>query len=322
MKVVEQIQIMSSDRKMASFNRRSVLKAGTAAGAALLSLGPAIGRRALAQTAVATQALGESLHILTVGGVNVLVQTSAAGALLVDGGSADTAPVLLDAVTALPGAGPIHTLFNTHWHPEQTGANRVLGEAGTKIIAQENTRLWLTTDIVYPWDESQTFDPLPAIAQPNESFFDAGELESGVRYGYLRHAAHTDGDMYVFFPDENVLAVGDAVYGEGWPFVDWWTGGWIGGIVGGLELILSLIDDATRIVPARGPVLGRTDIESQFQMYNTVYERLSQMLNNGGSPDEAVEARPTAEFDAGMGQPDEFVRRSFESLWAYISPDA
>jgi hypothetical protein len=45
-------------------------------------------------------------------------------------------------------------------------------------------------------------------------------------------------------------------------------------------------------------------------------------LNAGRGPDEAVAARPTAEFDAEMGPPDEFVRRSFESLWAYLSPDA
>jgi hypothetical protein len=46
------------------------------------------------------------------------------------------------------------------------------------------------------------------------------------------------------------------------------------------------------------------------------------MLNAGRGPDEAVAARPTAEFDAEMGPPDEFVRRAFESLWAYLSPDA
>ena len=37
---------------------------------------------------------------------------------------------------------------------------------------------------------------------------------------------------------------------------------------------------------------------------------------------EAVEAKPTKEFDDKMGNGDEFVRRSFESLWAYLSPDA
>ena len=47
-----------------------------------------------------------------------------------------------------------------------------------------------------------------------------------------------------------------------------------------------------------------------------------QMLNKGRGPAEAVEAKPTKEFDAKMGNRDEFVRRAFESLWGYLSPDA
>jgi hypothetical protein len=69
-------------------------------------------------------------------------------------------------------------------------------------------------------------------------------------------------------------------------------------------------------------VLGLAELEAQERMYATIYERLTQLLNKGRSPGEAVEARPTKEFDAQMGNPDEFVRRAFESLWAYISPDA
>jgi cyclase len=190
-----------------------------------------------------------------------------------------------------------------------------------KIIAHENTRLWLTTDITWPWD-GQHFEPLPEVGQPNETFYDRGELGSGTRYGYLRHAAHTDGDLYVYFADEDVLAVGDVVSGAGWPFIDWWTGGWIGGVVGTLELLLYLTDTATRVVPARGPLLSRAGLEAQYEMYNTIYERLAGLLNSGRSPAEAVAARPTEEFDAQMGPSDAFVRQAFQSLWAYLSPDA
>jgi glyoxylase-like metal-dependent hydrolase (beta-lactamase superfamily II) len=290
--------------------------------AAGLALPFAYPRISLAQGGVTAERLGDSLHMLTAAGVSILAYTGSGGNMLVDGGSVETSANLLDAVSDLPNAGPVTTLFNTHWHSEQTGSNLALGEAGARIVAQENTRLWLTTDIVYPWDESRRFDPLPKVAQPNKTFYDTGELENGIRYGYLRHAAHTDGDLYVYFPEDNVLAVGDAVSGAGWPFVDWWTGGWIGGIVGTLELVLSLMNDSTRVVPARGPVLGLADIQNQFQMYNTIYERLTRLLNTGRGPDEAVEAKPTAEFDAAMGPPEEFVRRSFESLWAYLTPDA
>jgi hypothetical protein len=64
------------------------------------------------------------------------------------------------------------------------------------------------------------------------------------------------------------------------------------------------------------------DLTKQATMYGTIYDRLSTMLNKGRGPSEAVEAKPTKEFDAEMGNGDEFVRRSFESLWAYLSPDA
>jgi len=163
---------------------------------------------------------------------------------------------------------------------------------------------------------------MPKAAQPNKTFYETGKLDSGIRYGYIPDAAHTDGDLYVYFPKQNVLAVGGAVYGQGWPVVDWVTGGWIGGIVGGLQRLQTLANDDTRIVPSRGPLLSLADLKAQYEMYGTIYERLTQLLNKGRGPSEAVEARPTKEFDDKMGNADEFVRRSFESLWAYLSPDA
>jgi cyclase len=241
--------------------------------------------------------------------------------VLVDGGSAGGADSLMQAVASLPGARPVQTLVNTHWHPEQTGSNELVGKAGGVIVAQENTRLWLTTDVTWPWN-GRRFTRLPKLAQPNKTFYTTGQLESGIRYGYIPDAAHTDGDLYVFFPKQNVLAVGDAVCGQGWPVVDWATGGWIGGIVGGLQRLETLADASTRIVPARGPVLKLSDLKAQSQMYGSIYDRLTQMLNRGRGPTEAVAAKPTKEFDEKMGNPDEFVRRAFESLWAYLSPDA
>jgi glyoxylase-like metal-dependent hydrolase (beta-lactamase superfamily II) len=269
-----------------------------------------------------TLKLTDDLFIVRIPGeANIVAQTSADGVLLVDGGSATASDAVIKAVSGLRGGGSVHTIFNTHWHPEQTGLNERLGKAGAKIIAHENTRLWLTTDITWPWN-GRRFKRLPKIAQPNKTSYDTGKLDSGIRYGYISDAAHTDGDLYVFFPKQNVLAVGEAVSGQGWPVVDWWTGGWIGGIVGGLQRLQTLADADTRIVPAHGPLVSLTDLKTQYEMYGTIYDRLSQLLNRGRGPSEAVAAQPTKEFDAQMGNPDEFVRRAFESLWAYLSPDA
>ena len=297
--------------------RRQILKLA-AAGAAGLALGS---RHAFADDA-AVQKLADDLFLIRIPGeANVVAQTTKDGVVLVDGASAAGSAALMKAVASLPGGAPIATLINTHWHPEQTGSNELLGKAGKTIIAQENTRLWLTTDVTWPWS-GRTFKRLPKIAQPNKTFYTTGQLDSGARYGYIPDAAHTDGDLYVQFPKQNVLAVGDAMCGDGWPVVDYATGGWIGGQVGALQRLQALADADTRIVPARGPVLTLADVKSQLQMYTTLYGRLTSALNHGKSPGEAVADKLAKEFEAKMGNPDEYIRRSFESLWGYLSPDA
>jgi glyoxylase-like metal-dependent hydrolase (beta-lactamase superfamily II) len=301
--------------------RRELLRTAIA-GAAGVVLGAPCRVLARQTTALAPERLADDLFVLRLPGEsNVVVQTTGGGALLVDGGSAASADALMKAVAALPGGGPVHTLFNTHWHPEQVGSNELVGKAGRTIIAQENTRLWLTTDVTWPWN-GRTFKRLAKVAQPNKTFYTTGTLDSGVKYGYIPDAAHTDGDLYVSFPQQNVLAVGDVMSGQGWPVVDWTTGGWIGGIVGGLQRLLPLVNEETRIVPGRGPVLRLSDVKTHLELYGTIHDRLTQLLNKGRGPTEAVEAKPTKEFDAQMGNSDEFVRRAFESLWAYLSPDA
>jgi len=303
---------------MLSSTRRTFLKTAAVAGVS--------GGFVFAETPkITTTPLGDRLFLLAGAGCNVVVSTGKDGVVMVDGGLAENAPALAKAVAALPNGGPVRTLFNTHWHPEQTGSNLALGTAGAAIIAQENTRLWLTEDITYPWD-GRKFKKFPKVAQPNKTFYDKGALDSGIRYGYIADAAHTDGDLYVYFPEQNVLAVGDAAYGQGWPFMDYWTGGWIGGIVGGLQRIQSVANQGarndTKIVPGQGPLLTPADIATQLDMYGNIYDRLNKMLNKGHSPSEAVAAKPAAEYEAKMGNPDVFIRRSFESLWAYLSPDA
>src|SRR5438067_10207882 len=127
--------------------RRQLLKTAFAGAAALrLSAAPQ-----LAPDTPGNIKLADDLYVIRVPGeAAVVAHTSGNGVLLVDGGSADGSDAVLKAVAALPnGGGKIHTLFNTHWHPEQTGSNEKLGTSGATIIAHENTRLWLQQDITW-----------------------------------------------------------------------------------------------------------------------------------------------------------------------------
>jgi glyoxylase-like metal-dependent hydrolase (beta-lactamase superfamily II) len=313
-------------------NRRKVIQGalGAAAGAACAQglVGTALAAAAGSSAAggpIATTRLAGNVHVLTGAGANVLALCGGGGgAVLIDGGLEPHSAALLEAVAALPDSGDVHTLFNTCWHPEQTCSNRTLGEAGARIVAHENTRLWLTTDITRPWEPERTFPPLPTAAQPNDTFYTTGAIEADagrIEYGYLRQA-HTDGNIYVFFPGANVLAIGGVIRGDGWAEIDWWTGGWINGLVNALATLREIANEDTIVVPAAGPVLGYADLERQHEMYATISPRLRNLMYSGRGPDEAVAAEPAREYAAEMGDPDGFIRRAFESMWGHFTPDA
>ncbi|HVY81249.1 MAG TPA: MBL fold metallo-hydrolase, partial [Steroidobacteraceae bacterium] len=203
--------------------------------------------------------LNDRVTVVSGAGANVVAISGPEGALLVDGGLEARSGELLKLALKETGAKRVHTLVNTHWHPEQTGSNARLGKAGAKIFAHENTKLWLGYANPVPLT-NETYGPLPPKALPNETTFGMpGTLDFGgqkVEYGYLLQA-HTDGDLYVFLPESNVLVAGGVVSGEGWPVIDYQTGGWIGGLVAGLKTLLGVGDANTQIVPANGPVLKR-----------------------------------------------------------------
>jgi cyclase len=261
--------------------------------------------------------LATGLFVITGGGGNVTVFESPEGVLLVDGGSPERSAEVLQLIKARTGASKIHTLFNTHWHWDQTGSNRTLGPAGTRIIAHENTKLWLGTDVFCKW-QNRLYKLLPRIARPNQTFYTTGSVSFGgerIDYGYLPQA-HTDGDIYVYFRNANVLVAGDVVAVGSYPIIDYSTNGWIGGLVDATKTLIGLADAKTRIVPGTGPLQMRADLEAERDMLTTLKPRLAQLLAQGMSVADMLAAAPTREFDAHWGDPALFIANAWPGLVA------
>jgi glyoxylase-like metal-dependent hydrolase (beta-lactamase superfamily II) len=306
-------------------NRRGFLKAtlGSAAAASLSQWAPSPAMAREKPAALVATKLNDRIAVISGAGANVVATGGPDGALLVDGGLDARSGELVKLALARTSAKRVHTLINTHWHPEQTGSNERLGNAGARIISHENTRLWLGYQNPVPW-KGTSYGPLPPKALPNDTTFDSGALDFGgqkINYGYMLQA-HTDGDLYVFFSESNVLVTGGVVSADGWPVVDYGTGGWIGGLVDGLKMLIKLSDAKTQVVPANGPVITRADLEAQRDMYAAIFDRLQKLLRKGMGPDEVVAANPTKEFDARWGEPTQFVTMAFKSLWGHFAPDA
>jgi cyclase len=255
--------------------------------------------------------LADGLWLLTGYGGNVVVMRSPEGVLLLDGGAEAQSKRLLKRVRALTGARQVHTLFNTHWHRDHTGSNQGLGAAGTRIIAHENTKLWLGTEIDSKW-EKKLYTRLPKQALPNQTFYTTGSLSFGgetIEYGHMP-MAHTDGDIFIHLRKANVIIAGDVV-AEKFPILDYSTNGWITGMINGLDTLQRRADDATRIIPGRGAVLPRAHLKDQSDMLTAVRLSFAKSIALGKSLPEALVEHPTRDFEARWGDPKLFV----ENVW-------
>ena len=271
--------------------------------------------RAAEDAPLAVIEVARGLSLITGGGGNVTLFECPEGVLLVDGGAPEQSARILKLVKARTGASRVHTLFNTHWHWDQTGSNRTLGPGGTRIIAHENTRLWLGTEVFSKW-QNRTYPPLPRAARPTQTFYTTGSLSFGgeqIEYGYLPQA-HTDGDLYVFFRNANVLVAGDVIAAGSYPIIDYSTNGWIGGMLDATRTLAGLADANTRIIPGKGPVLSRSDVEAERDMLAAMKLRLSQLLAQGMSVTDMLAAAPSREFDARWGDPTLFIANTFPGL--------
>lgn len=291
-------------------NRREFL--GLLAGAAALS------SKAFGQTRLMAVKLADNFVEITGAGGNVLVAMGPDGVAMVNGGLAENSAELLKLVAGESGGRPVRVLFNTDWHPENTGSNEPLKRAGAKILSHQNTKLWLGAEIDVTW-QNRTYEPRPE-ALPNETFYTSGKMTFGkeqIEYA-LMPQAHTDGDIYVFFPGPNILMAGDVVSVGKYPTLDFSTGGWIGGLVEAQKTLLKISSADTRIIPGTGPIQTRADLQAQLDMFTAIKDRLVKLMKQGMGPKEMVAAAPTKDFDEKWGNSEQFILNAYRGLWGHV----
>jgi cyclase len=268
-------------------------------------------RIAWSQSAGVTK-LTDKLSLLTGEGTNVLALSTSDGMVLVDSGAPQFTAALKAATSR------VKTLFNTHYHLENTGSNEMLGQAGAKILAHESTREWMAVPHWVP-AEDRYEKPRPKAAQPTETFYTSGSLKTGgeqIDYGYMIEA-HTSGDIYVFFRESNVLAAGDVASPARDPELDYFTGAWIGGRVDAMDRLLKLSDDKTRIVPGYGPIMSRSDLKAERDMMSAIYDRTVDRVREGDNAEDMMKAGVLNGLPRTFQNPNKFLYDLQKGLWAH-----
>ena len=300
------------------FSRRHLLKLGAASlGSALLF--PSIAK---AQGSITATDLGGATLFQGAGG-NVIALPGPDGALMIDGGLAANADALIAAVRKATGAARINTLINTHWHPDQTGANETVGRDGGVIVAHEKTKMMVSNTVYSAIGVNGRVPALPQAARPTKTVRSDGSMEFAgqqIDYGYMP-AAHTDGDLFVHVPKLNLLAVGGVVSAEELPLLDYKNGAWLGGRVRALERLATVVKPDTRVVPSTGRVMTGKEIVRHRDMYQKLFTTMIGYLNMGFGPEDAVQRNPLKEYEPEFGDPSAFTYGALRSMLIAYVPD-
>jgi glyoxylase-like metal-dependent hydrolase (beta-lactamase superfamily II) len=263
--------------------------------------------------------LGPDLVLIEGAGANVVALGTTDGVLLVDGGLAPQSAAVAAALAQRWPGRRVSVLFNTNWRDEHVGSNESAIAAGAKVMAHENTKLWLGGDFDVEW-ENKHYAPRPAKMLPNSTFYVSGGVDLGGRhaeYWYVPRA-YTDGDVAVFFPDANVLVASDLLSVGRYPVPDYATGGWIGGMLAASKALLDKTDAQTRIVPASGSAAGRAELAAQHELCMAMREKAAEAFRTGMSLKDFVASQPTSAFDAKWGDPSLFLKLVYKGGFAHL----
>jgi len=276
------------------------------------------GRANAAKAKITTQKLRGNVSVLLGSGGNIAVLPGPDGKVIVDAGISSSRPQITEALDAIS-ADPIEHLINTHWHWDHTDGNQWMHAAGATIIAQEKTRVRLSAPQNIALFNA-VFPPLPADARPTQTFTDSHILETNKTSLELSHyqPAHTDTDILVFFTDADVLHAGDTWFSGAYPFIDYSTGGNIDGMIRATQKTLSVGTTSTIVIPGHGEVGNKDQLAQTLDMLTAIRDKVAALKKQGRSADEAVAAKPTAQFDEKWGKgfvnPEMFTRLVYQGV--------
>jgi len=249
------------------------------------------------------------------GGGNIGVLVGPEGVLLVDSLFAPLTDKLVAVVKQVTDE-EIRFLINTHIHVDHVGGNENLAEMGVLIFAHDNTRLrFLEERSRYPRAGGSFVPQQPAMARPVVTFNDtmSFHLNGEEVQAFLAPPAHTDGDVFVYFPESDVLHLGDVYRTTSYPIIDLYNGGTLRGTIAALDKAIDIAGPDTKVIPGHGlEVVGRDELVEFRDMILDIQDQVFSMIRDGKKLAEVMAARPTAAYDAkwtddpGWG-PDDFI---------------
>ena len=273
-------------------------------------------QRDYSQVTITAEQLSENVYVLFGAGGNMALVTGSDQNYLIDDQFAPLSDKILFKIKSLNDK-PLAYVLNTHWHGDHTGGNENLAKEGALIIASDRVYDRLKSG---QQSARRNTPPAPNVALPVISFSDQMNLryrEDAHIHGMHVNDAHTDGDSFYYFPEENVIHLGDNFFNGKYPFIDIDSGGDIDGLLSNLRMAAAMIDEETKIIPGHGAVGTLADLKAYTHVLETCVTLIKDLRDEGLSVDEIIDAKPLAAWDDSYGDgfisPEAFIRSVFQS---------
>ena len=239
------------------------------------------------------------------GGGNIGVQVGPDGVLLVDALFAPLADRLVAAIKEVTDE-EIRFLINTHIHGDHVGGNENLANLGVLIFAHDNTRTKFLEESSHFPRQGGSFAPQQAAGGRPLITYDSAigfHLNGEEVRAFLAPPSHTDGDTFVYFPESDVLHLGDVFRTTSYPIIDKFNGGTLRGTIAALDLAISMAGPNTKVIPGHGlEIVGRAEMQEFLDMILDIRDQVYTMIREGKHLDEVMAAAPAAIYDAEWGQ--------------------
>lgn len=270
---------------MVTKSLKALLAATVIGGAASSS---AAAQMDFSQIEIKTTDLGDGIYMLEGAGGNIGVSVGEDGVFVIDDQFAPLTPKILAAIAAITDQ-PVDWVINTHWHGDHTGGNEQLGEAGALIVAHDNVRVRMSAP--GPRQSPEAALPVLTFSDTTTFYYNGNEI-----HAYHPVNAHTDGDAVIHFRNLNIVHAGDVLFNGVFPFIDAGSGGSVDGYIAALEDLVAMADEDTRFIAGHGPIAKRADIETKIAMLKDARARLLALIAEGKTLEEAVAAKPLADY--------------------------
>ncbi len=246
--------------------------------------------------------IADNIYMLKGAGGNIGVMTGKDGTLMIDDQFAPLSNKINGAVKTLD-PGEIKFLINTHVHGDHSGGNDNFKRMGAAIVAHDKVRERMLTEQVIK-SRNMTFPPRERDALPVITFSDKLNFHWNDEDIELIHMAsgHTDGDVVVHFKKANVFHTGDTFVRYGYPFIDVSSGGSFAGFVNNLDVLLSMVDDNSKIIPGHGEPATKADLKALRDKLVDIRDQVLAALKRGKKVEDIPGLGITDKYDAELGK--------------------